>query len=82
MRGSLLLEQAELVSSRPMDAGDELRVAVWRLDAGHPSDPALLARSAALTRLAHDRRTAERLGAPAVEAGADDATRLRDGEVP
>ncbi len=79
---SLLLEQAELVSSRPMDAGDELRVAVWRLDAGHPSDPALLARSAALSRLAHDRRTAERLGAPAVEAGADDATRLRDGEVP
>ncbi|MFE5671086.1 LuxR C-terminal-related transcriptional regulator [Agromyces sp. NPDC056523] len=79
---SLLLEQAELVSSRRMDPGDELRVAVWRLDAGHPSDPALLARSAALAQLAHDRRTAERLAAAALEAGADDAaTLLLHGEI-
>lgn len=73
---SLLLEEADLVASRPMDAGDELRVAVWRLDAGRPSDPELLARSAALAQLAHDRRTAERLAAAAVEAGADDASTL------
>lgn len=73
---SLLLEQADLVASRRMDAGDELRVAVWRLDAGRPSDPELLARSAALAQLAHDRRTAERLAAAAVEAGADDASTL------
>lgn len=79
---SLLLEQADLVASRTMDPGDELRVAVWRLDAGRPSDPALLARSAALARLAHDRRTAERLAAAAVAAGADDAaTLLMHGEV-
>lgn len=79
---SLLLEQADLVSARPMDAGDELRVAVWRLDAGRPSDPELLARSAALARMAHDRRTAERLAAAAVAAGADDAaTLLMHGEV-
>lgn len=79
---SLLLEQADLVASRAMDPGDELRVAVWRLDAGRPSDPALLARSAALARLAHDRRTAERLAAAAVAAGADDAeTLLMHGEV-
>jgi DNA-binding CsgD family transcriptional regulator len=65
-----------------MDPSDELRVAVWRLDAGHPSDPALLARSAALAQLAHDRRTAERLAAAAVEAGADDAaTLLLHGEI-
>lgn len=73
---SLLLEQAELVAARPMDAADELRVAIWRLDAGRPSDPALLARSAELARLAHDRRTAERLAAAAVDAGADDAATL------
>lgn len=79
---SLLLEQADLVASRRMDAGDELRVAVWRLDAGRPSDPELLARSAALAQLAHDRRTAERLAAAAVAAGADDApTLLLHGEV-
>lgn len=79
---SLLLEQADLVASRAMGPGDELRVAVWRLDAGRPSDPALLARSAALARLAHDRRTAERLAAAAVAAGADDAaTLLMHGEV-
>ncbi|MBM7505734.1 LuxR C-terminal-related transcriptional regulator [Agromyces aurantiacus] len=79
---SLLLEQADLVASRRMDAGDELRVAIWRLDAGRPSDPELLSRSAALAQLAHDRRTAERLAAAAVEAGADDApTLLLHGEV-
>lgn len=69
---SLLLEQATLLAGRDMDPGDELRVAIWRLDAGRPSDPALLARSAALARMAHDHRTAERLAAAAVAAGADD----------
>ncbi|WP_344377982.1 LuxR C-terminal-related transcriptional regulator [Agromyces tropicus] len=79
---SLLLDEADLVASRPMDAGDELRVAVWRLDAGRPSDPTLLARCAALARSAHDRRTAERLAAAAVEAGAGDApTLLLHGEL-
>ncbi|WP_169053887.1 LuxR family transcriptional regulator [Agromyces sp. H66] len=73
---SLLVEQAEVVASRPMSAGDELRVAIWRLDAGRPSDPGVLARTAALARMAHDRRTAERLAAAAVAAGADDAASL------
>lgn len=78
---SLLLDQAELVSARPMEPGDELRVAVWRLDAGRPSDPALLARSASLAWTAHDRRTAERLASAAIAAGADDAgTLLLHGE--
>ncbi|WP_448005910.1 LuxR C-terminal-related transcriptional regulator [Agromyces bauzanensis] len=73
---SLLVEQADVVASRPMSAGDELRVAIWRLDAGRPSDPGVLARTAALARMAHDRRTAERLAAAAVAAGADDAASL------
>ncbi|MGW4929949.1 LuxR C-terminal-related transcriptional regulator [Agromyces sp. NPDC004153] len=73
---SLLLEQADLVASRPMTPADELRVAIWRLDAGRPSDAGVLARSASLARLAHDRRTAERLAAAAVAAGADDAAAL------
>lgn len=79
---SLLLEQAELVAGRPMGPGDELRVAIWRLDAGRPSDPVLLARSASLAWMAHDRRTAERLASAAVAAGADDpATLLLHGEI-
>ncbi|KRE21004.1 LuxR family transcriptional regulator [Agromyces sp. Soil535] len=79
---SLLLEQADVVASRPMSPGDELRVAIWRLDAGRPSDAELLARTAALARMAHDRRTAERLAAAAVAAGADDAgTLLLHGEL-
>lgn len=73
---SLLLEQADLVASRPMRPADELRVAIWRLDAGRPSDAGVLARSASLARMAHDRRTAERLAAAAVAAGADDAASL------
>jgi DNA-binding CsgD family transcriptional regulator/tetratricopeptide (TPR) repeat protein len=73
---SLLREQADLVASRPMDPGDELRVAIWRLDAGYPTDPGILSRSAALARMAHDRRTAERLAAAAIAAGADDAESL------
>ncbi|WP_448812238.1 AAA family ATPase [Agromyces bauzanensis] len=36
---SLLVEQADVVASRPMSAGDELRVAIWRLDAGGPPTP-------------------------------------------
>ncbi|WP_187432603.1 LuxR family transcriptional regulator [Agromyces mariniharenae] len=73
---SLLLEQADLIAARPMTPADELRVAIWRLDAGRPSDAGVLARSASLARLAHDRRTAERLAAAAVAAGADDAAAL------
>ena len=73
---SLLLEQADVVASRPMTPADELRVAIWRLDAGRPSDAGVLARSASLARMAHDRRTAERLAAAAVAAGADDAAAL------
>ncbi|MFE6254841.1 LuxR C-terminal-related transcriptional regulator [Agromyces sp. NPDC057865] len=73
---SLLLEQADLVASRAMTPADELRVAIWRLDAGRPSDAGVLARSASLARMAHDRRTAERLAAAAVAAGADDAAGL------
>lgn len=73
---SLLLEQADLVASRSMSPGDELRVAIWRLDAGRPSDAGVLARSASLARMAHDRRTAERLASAAVAAGADDAASL------
>ncbi|MEI5585297.1 MULTISPECIES: helix-turn-helix transcriptional regulator [unclassified Agromyces] len=74
---SLLLEQAALVAAGPMEPGDELRVAVWRLDAGRPSDPELLSRSASLAWTAHDRRTTERLAAAAIAAGADDPGILR-----
>lgn len=79
---ALLLEQADLLATRPVDAADELRIAMWRLDAGRPSDPDLLVRSAGLARLAHDHRTAERLVAAAITAGArDGGTHLLHGQL-
>lgn len=70
---SLLAEQADVVAAGPMTVVDELRVAIWRLDAGRPSDPELLIRSADLAQRAHDHRTAERLAAAAIAAGASSA---------
>ncbi len=70
---ALLIEQADIVSSRTMHAADELRVALWRLDAGRPADPDLLLRSATLARSAGDHRTSARLVAAAIDSGADDA---------
>ncbi|MFB9641615.1 helix-turn-helix transcriptional regulator [Agromyces lapidis] len=71
---SLLTEQADVVERGPMTVVDELRIAMWRLDAGRPSDPELLIRSADLARRAHDHRAAERLAAAAIGAGARDAS--------
>lgn len=71
---SLLAEQADLVAAGEMNVVDELRIAIWRLDAGRPSDPELLIRSAALAQRAHDHRTAERLASAAIAAGASDAS--------
>lgn len=71
---SLLAEQADVVANGPMTVVDELRIAMWRLDAGRPSDPELLIRSADLARRAHDHRTAERLASAAIGAGATDAS--------
>lgn len=79
---SLLAEQADVVANGPMTVVDELRIAMWRLDAGRPSDPELLIRSADLARRAHDHRTAERLAAAAIGAGATDASvHLMHGEL-
>jgi DNA-binding CsgD family transcriptional regulator len=49
-------------------AGDELRIAAWRLDAGVPGHAALLTR-AAVQALPADRALAERLAGAAVQAG-------------
>ena len=70
---SLLAEQADLVEAGTMAPGDELRVAVWRLDAGRRADPALLRRSADLARQARDHSTAERLVAAAIASGDESA---------
>jgi DNA-binding CsgD family transcriptional regulator/tetratricopeptide (TPR) repeat protein len=59
---AVLLAQAERLaagSSTPRRA--ELRIAVWRLDAGAQPDPAVLVRGAHLARSAHDFRTVRRL---------------------
>lgn len=71
-----LLEQADIIAARPMSDEDELRVAVWRLDAGEPSDPVLLARAAHLALFAQDLESVARLAAAAVLAGAPAAEML------
>lgn len=66
----VLLEQAAIVEARNLGAADELRVALWRLDAGQPSDPEFLARAISLAALAQDHPAIARLAAAAIEAGA------------
>ena len=71
-----LLEQADVIAARAMSEEDELRVAVWRLDAGEPSDPVLLARAAHLALFAQDLESVARLAAAAITAGAPAAEML------
>lgn len=72
----LLLDQAEVVAASPMTPDDELRVAVWRLDAGEPSDAALLARATRLAELGGDHAAVARLAEAAIRAGAPPAEML------
>jgi DNA-binding CsgD family transcriptional regulator len=72
----LLVDQAALVSERTMTPEDELRVALWRLDAGVESDPEILFRATHLAALGGDHPRAERLAAAAIEAGAEPAEML------
>ncbi|MBN9612275.1 MAG: hypothetical protein J0H64_02200, partial [Actinobacteria bacterium] len=83
---SLLLEQADILEGllqrdaapaagsdtyeRGRSAAAELRVAIWRLDAGRTADPAMLLRAAELARQAQDSRTAARLVEAAIAGGA------------
>lgn len=71
---ALLNEQSLIVEQAGMDPADELRVAMWRLDAGGVPDRDLLLRAAQLALRAHDHRTAARLteaviAQPDVDAG-------------
>jgi DNA-binding CsgD family transcriptional regulator len=72
----LLVDQARLVSERAMSPEDELRVALWRLDAGVESDPDILFRATHLAMLGGDHPRAERLARAAIEAGAPPAEML------
>jgi DNA-binding CsgD family transcriptional regulator len=72
----LLKNQADLVSAREMTPEDELRVALWRLDAGVESDPDILFRATHLAVLGGDHPRAERLAAAAIDAGAPPAEML------
>src|SRR5499427_7555948 len=59
---AVLLAQAERLAAGGSTLGRvELRIAVWRLDAGAQPDPAALVRGAQLSRAAHDFRTVRRL---------------------
>lgn len=70
---ALLNEQADIVERDGMHAADELRVAIWRLDAGGRADPELLLRAARLAHRGLDHRTAARLAEAAIEGGIDTA---------
>ena len=72
----LLKDEAALVSAREMTPEDELRVALWRLDAGVESDPEILFRATHLAVLGGDHPRAERLAAAAIDAGAPPAEML------
>jgi DNA-binding CsgD family transcriptional regulator/tetratricopeptide (TPR) repeat protein len=59
---TILLAQAErLAAALPGMGAEELRIAVWRLDAGARRDADILMRGAHLARYAHDFRTVRRL---------------------
>jgi DNA-binding NarL/FixJ family response regulator len=67
----LLVDQANLVSEREvMTPEDELRVALWRLDAGVESDPEILFRATHLASLGGDHSRTEHLAVAAMNAGA------------
>lgn len=70
---ALLNEQADIVEREGMHAADELRVAIWRLDAGGRADPDLLLRAAGLAHRGLDHRTAARLAEAAIAGGIDTA---------
>ena len=72
----LLVDEAAFVSRRRMTPEDELRVALWRLDAGVESDPEILFRATHLAVLGGDHPRAERLAAAAIDAGAPPAEML------
>jgi DNA-binding CsgD family transcriptional regulator len=60
-------------------AGDLLRIATWRLEAGATGDGALFARAAVRALAAHDPALAERLARAAVQAGAGFDAQLAHG---
>ncbi|MDH6179881.1 DNA-binding CsgD family transcriptional regulator/tetratricopeptide (TPR) repeat protein [Microbacteriaceae bacterium SG_E_30_P1] len=62
----VLLQQADLLEAERSGASDDLRVVVWRLEAGKATDPELLASAARLARQASDHPTVERLAAAAI----------------
>src|SRR6201996_1181471 len=72
----LLVDQAALVATHDMSPEDELRVALWRLDAGVESDPTILFRATHLAALGGDHPRAEHLALAAIDAGAPPAEML------
>jgi hypothetical protein len=60
-RRVLLAQSQRLAAGGSAPSQAELRIAVWRLDAGAQPDPAVLVRGAHLARSAHDFRTVRRL---------------------
>src|SRR5215470_19775492 len=77
---AILLGQAGRLEAMSPARGAALRIAVWRLDAGVPPDPAVLVRGAHLARYAHDFRTVRRLMEAVPGADLDAAGSLLLGE--
>ncbi|GAA2208415.1 LuxR family transcriptional regulator [Nonomuraea monospora] len=75
----MLAEALEATGLRRRE--DELRAAVWRLDSGSVTDPAMLTSAAKLAWGRHDPRLAARLARAAIDAGAGVAAVSVLGEV-
>ncbi|MDO7882835.1 LuxR family transcriptional regulator [Antiquaquibacter soli] len=67
----VLLEQAGILEADRSSASDDLRVVMWRLEAGRATDPELLASAARLARQAGDHATVDRLAAAAIRVAGD-----------
>ena len=60
----------EVIEKSPDRSREQLRLAMWRLEAGVPQDPATLTVAARIAWAAHDHVRATRLAAAAADAGA------------
>lgn len=71
-RIDLLSEHADIAESGEMRAGDSVRVASWRLEAGVRADPALLESATRLAALTDNFELMSTLGSEAMAAGSVD----------
>ena len=75
-RIGILADQARATAAISSEGSNELRIAVWNLDAGRPANAASLARAAGLASLAQDYPMMARFSAAALAVGGPDPEML------